>query len=337
MQRLYYFLIFFLLQSCNGQTKDVQQKENTGKDVMIQNVSTTLPDFLSEKFRTAEIQLFDSPNPVPMYPFEVKGSGLGTIYFLGKTEKIRNYWNPENSQGFFGAAVDFESLADNSVKIKNNIKNEDYYIIASFLPQKYIQYITKYHDEFEIADDAITSFYLLKGEKWILLKNILTERIPGDVRSFLVDILREKPGVQLEVNQDDTLKSGTKSAKVYDGTYNIDCAKRYPSLYISGNQGQLNIYTEKKNWVSLSVSIIEENGVLTLKYNFITAVSGNNNDLDWNNISTKQPIAILENITSNTIKIKWIGLHDKMNNEVKIKENPFTFGDDINVLTKCSD
>ncbi|WNI36618.1 hypothetical protein [Chryseobacterium sp. SG20098] len=167
------FIIFFLC-SCRGQKK----RDN---DI----------NFLDVKFQATGFFIPDISNPYPTYTYSDKKIGVFSVDFIGKTDETQYFWNPNNSRGYFSKSANLENDAQNSKAIKNLIKENDYYVLASYLPVKFITYTGGEDGEFEPKQNAKTTFYLYEKNKWEQIGEIETVKIPEDILTFETDLVKK--------------------------------------------------------------------------------------------------------------------------------------------------
>ncbi|RKE77263.1 hypothetical protein [Chryseobacterium sp. AG363] len=168
------FAIIFFLCFCKSQKK----RDN---DI----------NFLNVKYQTNGFFIPDISNPYPTYTYSDKKIGVFSVDFIGKTDETQYFWNPNNSRGYFSKSANLENDAQNSKAIKNLIKENDYYVLASYLPVKFITYTGREDGEFEPKQNAKTTFYLYEKNKWEQIGEIETVKIPEDILTFETDLVKK--------------------------------------------------------------------------------------------------------------------------------------------------
>ncbi|MDR4891085.1 MULTISPECIES: hypothetical protein [unclassified Chryseobacterium] len=168
-----FFLIFFFY-GCKG------QKE---KNDYI--------NFLDTKYQSTGFFIPDISNPYPTYTYSDKKMGVFSVDFIGKSNETQYFWSPNNSKGFFSKSTNPENDAQNSKAIKNLIKENDYYVVASYLPSEFITYTGGEDGEFEPKQNAKTMFYLYEKNKWKQIGEIETSKIPEDILLFETNLVQK--------------------------------------------------------------------------------------------------------------------------------------------------
>lgn len=148
-------------------------------------------NFLDTKFQATGFFIPDISNPYPTYTYSDKKIGVFSVDFIGKTDETQYFWNPNNSRGYFSKSANLENDAQNSKAIKNLIKENDYYVLASYLPVKFITYTGGEDGEFEPKQNAKTTFYLYEKNKWEQIGEIETVKIPEDILTFETDLVKK--------------------------------------------------------------------------------------------------------------------------------------------------
>lgn len=147
-------------------------------------------NFLDAKYQTNGFFIPDISNPYPTYTYSDKKIGVFSLDFIGKKYETQYFWNPNNSKGYFSKSTNPENEAQNSNAIKNLIKENDYYVVASYLPNKFITYTGGQDGEFEPKQNAKTTFYLYEDRKWKQIGEIETSKIPEDILDFETNLIK---------------------------------------------------------------------------------------------------------------------------------------------------
>lgn len=147
-------------------------------------------NFLDAKYQTNGFFIPDISNPYPTYTYSDKKIGVFSVEFIGKKYETQYFWSPNNSKGYFSKSSNPENEAQNSNAIKNLIKENDYYVVASYLPNKFITYTGGQDGEFEPKQNAKTTFYLYEDRKWKQIGEIETSKIPEDILDFETNLIK---------------------------------------------------------------------------------------------------------------------------------------------------
>lgn len=335
-------VLLLSLSSCNGQDNNIKNKspQQTISETPINPKNKAPTNFLEKKYQKQGFFLPDEPNPYPNYTYFNKDEGAIKVSFIGKTKAVQDFWHIENSSGYFANKKNNMLAAQDSETILNFIDKKDYFIVSSYLPIRYIRFINGTDGEFELKDNAQTSFYLYENNRWKHLTDLKTREIPENYFSFIQDLIKNNensvpvPNTNKEEFSSNS-SATTQSFEIKNGTYRIDCSKKYPSLYIVDKEGQLSFYTQKNKWVSISISLKKKENGYGVKYNFLTGVSGKNKDLNWNDFSTDQYIAEIKSTNENKIEFKWLGFYDNSKKKIIFTNNVFGSRQKNVFITKC--
>ncbi|MDH5034371.1 hypothetical protein [Chryseobacterium cucumeris] len=250
MNKIFFIIIAIVtLQSCNGQEKNKSQNSKT-TEIIVQNHNTI--NFLDAKFQATGFFIPDISNPYPTYTYSDKKIGVFSVDFIGKTDENQYFWNPNNSRGYFSKSANLENDAQNSKAIKNLIKENDYYVVASYLPVKFITYTGGEDGEFEPKQNAKTTFYLYEKNKWKQIGEIETLKIPEDLLAFETNLI-----------QKEVFKNLKNNSSTYDGTHSISVETEATTTGMASISYKFDI---KKNNVILSLNTYKESNLCEGKY-----------------------------------------------------------------------
>ncbi|MCT2560903.1 hypothetical protein [Chryseobacterium herbae] len=254
MKTIVLVLLAVTLQSCNGQEKNKTEeskivitphKSETSKE------SETSINFLDTKYQSGGFSLPDNPNPYPTYSYSDKKTGIFTVDYIGKKNDIQYFWNFNNKNGYFANYENIEDRARDSKTIQNFIYQKDYYIIASYLPSKYISYLGE-NGEFDLKPNAKTTFYLNQNNKWKWIGEIETSKIPEDILSFDTNLL-----------QKDIFENVKIISNVFDGSHSVSVETEATTTGMASISYEFII---NKNDVTLSLNSYKENNLCEGKY-----------------------------------------------------------------------
>lgn len=235
----------------NNKAKTSIKKEENKKNE-IKNVNDPVIEFLNKKYKDPKPIIPDNPNPFPTYTFSDKKLGCFSMDYIGKTDTVQYFWNVKNENGYFSKYPNPEDAAYQSDNIKKLINTNDYYIIASYLPSKYISYIDKESNEFDIKSGAKTSFYLYENATWRLINETETSKIPEDVLAFEVGLI-----------QKDKFSSINNSTENYDGAHSVSVETEGTTTGMASISYNFNI---KKGATNLSLTTYHESNLCEGKY-----------------------------------------------------------------------
>ncbi|MDR2236625.1 MAG: hypothetical protein LBE92_10915 [Chryseobacterium sp.] len=192
------------------------RKESKQQDSLIIN-------FLDKKYQSNGLFIPDYSPSFPSYTYSDKKVGIFSVNYIGKTSQAQQYWDINNKNGYFSKYQNPEQASNLSDDIKKFVNLTDYYILASYTPNKYISYIDNTYDEFELKPNAVTYFYLYIDKTWKLIHEISTDKIPID------DLLK----FQTNILQKEILKNNNNLINKYDGVYNVIIETSIPSAEIA--------------------------------------------------------------------------------------------------------
>ncbi|WP_336703327.1 hypothetical protein [Chryseobacterium indologenes] len=175
MKPFFLLILILFFYGCKGQKEE--------------NVSSI--NFLDNKYQVNGFFIPDISNPYPTYTFSDKKMGIFSVDFIGKTDETQYFWSINNSKGYFSKSTNPENDAQNSKAIKNHIKEDDYYIVTSYLPSKSITYTGGQDGEFEPKQNAKTTFYLFEKNKWKQIGEIKTSKIPENILAFETNLIKK--------------------------------------------------------------------------------------------------------------------------------------------------
>lgn len=129
----------------------------------------------------------DEPNFCPAYDYyNKKLATYITIYFIGKTEQEKMYWNIDNPSGYFAQHKGFNESDLLGNEIKKHLQErglDNYDITAIVIYEKDIEKISSI-DDLEVKPDVYTYLYHFKNNHWIIDK---AEKIDTD---FIKEVLK---------------------------------------------------------------------------------------------------------------------------------------------------
>jgi hypothetical protein len=254
-----FILLIFFIFSCKETDKQEQQFADvisTYKTIIEENKKIESKDplieFLNKKYQDQKLIIPDSPNPYPTYSFSDKKIGNFTIDYIGKTNPIQYFWNIKNENGYFSKYPNPEDVAYKSHDIKKLINSDDYYIIASYLPSKYISYTDQEAEEFDLKPNAKTYFYLYENGTWKLINEIETTKIPEDTLPFEVSLIQKE--------KFNNTKDATEN---YDGSHSVSVETDATTTGMASISYNFNI---KKGITNLSLTTYHESNLCEGKY-----------------------------------------------------------------------
>lgn len=123
----------------------------------------------------------------------------------------------------------------------------------------------------------------------------------------------------------------TKNSQMLNGSYRSDCNSKVSFVVLDNDNAYLDLITND-GYVRLVMTVINKDVYFTN----LAGITRLNKALDWNNISTKQPVMRIKQISDHKISIDWLGLFNTKNKKTEIFENPFNNKEKVASLVKCS-
>lgn len=241
MKKIIFLILLVSLQSCDGQEKKSEKTKTVTEDkkYQIKNIDSVI-DFLDKKYQTQGFVIPDTPNPSPSYSYLDKKIGGFTVNYIGKTKQLQYFWNVSNANGYFSKFQNPEDAASKSNDIRKHINTKDYYIVASYLPSKYISYLGGVDGEFDLKSNAETTFYLYEDSKWKEIGKIETTKIPENILAYETNLIQK---YKFNLYQ--------KSTSVYNGTHKVTVETSIPTAEIARSK-----YNFKINQNNINLSLV---------------------------------------------------------------------------------
>lgn len=255
MKNLFLLFLAISLQCCNGQEKNnINTNKTIDKQTSDKNkgANDAPINFLDNKYQTQGFNIPDTQNPFPTYSFSDEKIGKFTVDYIGKTNTIQYFWNVNNTAGYFSKYSKPEDAANKSDDIKKYINHNDYYIIATYLPQKYISYNGGIDGEFDLKPDAKTSFYLYENNKWRLINETEIDKIPENLLAFETYLI-----------QKELLKDHNNFSESYYGLHSVFVETEATTTGMASVSYSFEI---KKNDIKLSLDTYHESNTCEGKY-----------------------------------------------------------------------
>ncbi|MGP1437422.1 MAG: hypothetical protein ACTTKN_12535 [Phocaeicola sp.] len=177
------------------------------------NTENNVRDFLNINNRTSALRLTDGEQlMLPCFSGESK-TELYMVYFVGRTEKERSFWDVYNKNGFW-KGKDNEQVHRYSKNMERyiNARITRYDVFAIALDKRMVKDITE--DEFQPDCNAVYKTYLLANGKWIQADSFKVQDVPKDTGRYLMNILCRRSKKFLEVLGDSLVSLPDFSDKV---------------------------------------------------------------------------------------------------------------------------
>lgn len=265
--------LLFLVINCKGQNDNepinlpsINRTRKINSKLISKNDDSLNINFSDEKYQINGFFLPDNNPPYPSYSYSDDKIGEISVNYVGKTSELQNYWDVSNKKGYFSKFKTPEDAAYLSDEIKKRIDLKDYYILASYIPSKYISYNDNADGELDLKPNALTYFYLYVDNNWKLIHKMNTDTVPIDnILNFETSII-----------QKELFKNNNISTKKYDGLYKFNVQTSIPSAEIAVSRYKFTIDNDNSN-LSLITYLeppicdgkffsIEKNNLLELYY-----------------------------------------------------------------------
>lgn len=157
--------LFFSVINCKGQNdneriNNIDSTKKSSSKLISKNDDSFNINFLDKKYQINGFHLPDNAPPYPSYSYSDDKIGVFSVDYIGKTTGIQNFWDVGNKKGYFSKFKTPQEAAYLSDEIKKRIDLKDYYILASYIPSKYISYNDNADGEFDLKPNALTYYYL---------------------------------------------------------------------------------------------------------------------------------------------------------------------------------
>lgn len=192
MKHIFFCVALLFVSGCKQSIKEPTVINKKNVEITSKTESYQQIDFLDKKYQENGLTIPDDLNGdlYPSYSYYDKSIGTFSVNYIGKNDESRYYWNIKNPEGYFSNNQNNpESSAKNSSAIKQATNNGNYYILADYIPSKYIKYIGGEDEEFEILEGAITSFYLYEDSKWFKVGETETKKVPERTLQYFMDLI----------------------------------------------------------------------------------------------------------------------------------------------------
>jgi hypothetical protein len=148
-------------------------------------------------------------------------TNLYTVYFLGRTEREREYWDVYNKNGFWkGKDSEQMHIYTKDIERYINANIKQYYIFAIAIEKRMIKETAE--NEFLPNSGAVYKTYLLTDGKWIVTDSFNVQETPKETAEYLINILNKRSNGEVKLLRD-SLAEGSIASCVRNGKqYVID-------------------------------------------------------------------------------------------------------------------
>ena len=173
-------------------------------------------DFLNPKNRTSALTLTDGERKMlPCFSGESE-IYLYTVYFLGRTEEERTFWDVYNENGFWkGKDSEQAHLYEKDMERCIDARIKRYNIFAIAIDKGMIKETTE--DEFLPDSNAVYKTYLLTDGKWIITDSFKVQDTPKETMEYLMNVLDKRSTNKL-------LGDSSVSVPNFSNSVNTSCA-----------------------------------------------------------------------------------------------------------------
>lgn len=199
---IYLFLLLFVLFSCKKETKEVSKeiiktKKNNKTEIpdtsptVYKDYTTAPVDFLDDKYKTKGFQFNDGSLS---YTFSDENLGSFRVTYIGKSWEFRDYWDIDNSKGFF-AELKKNKIDINDKKIVSDRANQvlkrelnNYNIFVDFYPKEAILDYDNEFGELTLKKDTYRYFYIYENNQCFFVKRLLHSIIEREGIDVFTDV-----------------------------------------------------------------------------------------------------------------------------------------------------
>lgn len=331
------FTLLFLLTgliSCNGQENKKNTDENKGKDV---NEKIIIPNLFDKRYFHGYQLSPDSDYPI--YTFTNKDIGSMTVNFINKNIKKQEEWLQFDFKNGLDSGDDPDDKYFNDLnkiikpKLESNLDN--YYIIAEFVPSKYIK----------INRDNIypytKKYYLYNKEKkfWDFLKEKIISDGNDEKNITKLTELNAMMDIKLVNNIENIAKIDTVNTSLLleklDGVWSDDCNSNKTIAFIS-NLESVQFGIPDRFSMNAQLKKIGTNKYELYFTDFPPIIPLPDNMQVWENMDEKKSVGTIEIIGESKLILTWFGFyHKKLKKNIET-ENPFDKFKNVAELIKCN-
>ena len=151
------------------------------------NAEDDAKNFLNINDRTSALRFTDGEQiMLPCFSGE-NNTELYVVYFLGRTEKERSFWDVYNKKGYWkGKDAEQVYRYEKDMERYINARITRYDVFAIALNKKMVKDIKG--DEFQPDSNAVYKTYLLTNGKWIQTDSFKVQDAPKDTGEYLMNI-----------------------------------------------------------------------------------------------------------------------------------------------------
>lgn len=158
-------------------------------------------DFLNKQNRTSTLLLSDGEKTLLPYFSGENATDLYAVYFLGRTERERQYWDVYNKKGFWkGKDSERIHLYTKEIEQYLNAKREQYYIFSICIKKSMIK--ENAEDEFQPNSNAIYKTYLLTDGEWIIADSFNVKNTPKETADYLINIIKKRRNINVKSSKE---------------------------------------------------------------------------------------------------------------------------------------
>mgnify|MGYP000842642138 FL=1 len=151
------------------------------------NAEDDVKDFLNANDRTSALRFTDGEQiMLPCFSGE-NNTELYVVYFLGRTEKERSFWDVYNKKGYWkGKDAEQAYRYEKDMERYINARITRYDVFAIALNKEMVKDIKG--DEFQPDSNAVYKTYLLTNGKWIQTDSFKVQDAPKDTGEYLMNL-----------------------------------------------------------------------------------------------------------------------------------------------------
>ncbi len=155
-------------------------------------------DFLNIKNRTSSLIFTDGEATILPYFSGENTTNLYTVYYLGRTEEERKYWDVYNKNGFWkGKDSEQAHMYTEDIEQYINAEIKKYHVFAIAINKKMIKETAE--DEFLPDSNAVYKTYLLTDGKWTVVDSFKVQDTPKETAEYLMNILDKRSNGEVKL------------------------------------------------------------------------------------------------------------------------------------------
>ncbi|SEW49321.1 hypothetical protein SAMN05421841_4121 [Chryseobacterium wanjuense] len=337
MKHIIFLLILMSIQTCRGQN-DKNMTTDKRNDL---NEKIIIPNLFDKRYFHGYQLSPDSDYPI--YTFANKDIGSVTVNFINKNIKKQEEWFQFDFKNGLDSGDDPDDKYFNDLNkmIKPKLEShlDNYYIIAEFVPYKYIKISRDYIDHIYPYKKT---YYLYNKEKksWDFLKEKTVSDGNDEKNITKLAELNTMMGIKpansiVNIAEIHTVNTSISLEKL-DGIWSDDCNSNKTIAFISTLE---SVQFSIPNRFSMNAQLkkIDVNKYEFYFTDFPPIIPLPDEMEVWDNMDNKKPVGTIEIINESKVNLTWFGFYYKKSKKYIQTENPFNKNSNVATIIHCTD